>query len=66
MQTTALSNSMKLSHAMWGHPRQVEETSQQLEFGDIQRKTLVKDEAKGHEILTLQGTSGITSSSFLF
>ena len=22
-RTTALSNSMKLSHAMWGHPRQV-------------------------------------------
>ena len=22
-QTTALSNSMKLSHAMWGHPRRV-------------------------------------------
>ena len=22
-QTTALSNSMKLSHALWGHPRQM-------------------------------------------
>ena len=29
-RTTALSNSMKLSHALWGHPRKELDTTEQL------------------------------------